>query len=223
MLLSWEGKGKPTITTIYSLWHNIPSQRHTHTRPQMCTLNIHAHTFIYTRPQMCTFNIHAHTFIYATQKWIRTDTLTHTHSTYTHTHTHTQSYIHPTGEENHIRVATQWLRKPTIIHMRFIDTTFRLQPGSPRQVWRGRGGRGYIGKYRRHTAGRGGGKRGGRRGSGEEGGEGGTQWDRSGQTAGEVRGGQAGTQVMSGQAVWGVSGKGVQWKECFVQQIWPCQ
>ena len=29
-------------------------------------------------------------------------------------------------EKNHIRVATQWLRKPIIIHMRFIDTTFRV-------------------------------------------------------------------------------------------------
>ena len=39
------------------------------------------------------------------------------------------------GEQDHSCVATQWISKPTIKqHMRFIDTTFRIQSGIPRQV-----------------------------------------------------------------------------------------
>ena len=144
MLLLWEGKGKPTITTEYIHYGTIYHHSVTPTLGHKCAHSIYTHTHSYTLGHKCAHSIYTHTHSNTQRKngYALILLLTHIPLTHTHTHTHTHSIIHnvhPTGEENHIRVATQWLRKPTVIHMRFIDT-FRLQPGSPRQVWGERGG-----------------------------------------------------------------------------------
>ena len=79
------------------------------------------------------------------------------------------------GETSHNHVATQWLSKPTVKqYMKFIDTTFRLQSGSPRQVCKYKSQRVYKGfvEQRGKETGRGEGMRGGQVGGGSGGGGG---------------------------------------------------